>query len=344
MAIEQADWKDILEVLHETEKIWSVGLSKDHYQRYIFQQLNHPWGRRHFHYIVCRKNERIVASCKFYDLLYTARGKTYRFAGLGAIYTKEAFRGKGYATELMQHMISLAESDNLDGIILFSDIGAEFYQSFGFLEFGSANFSIELPISKDVEGFPNRKEPRHRHVSYFNHLGKHNIGFVERHYMRWLRTQPFGIVRTSDYWSYKVSEEEFLHHYSKLSWPQLWLISVDEDYAKAGYAIIEYGGTTLRVLELIGAQEAKIPLWQNIFKSAGQLGATRIRGWESLLRGLEPGFSIRNLVPEDIYPNFNEPVRYSERDWGRPMILPLNPETEKWTQAFPCPILELDHL
>ena len=37
-------------------------------------------------------------------------------------------------------------------------------------------------------------------------------------------------------------------------------------------------------------------------------------------------------------------LEFSERAWGAPMLLPLNPILEDWLDNNPCPLLELDHL
>jgi len=239
-------------------------------------------------------------------------------------------------------IIRIAATKQSDGIILFSDIDPLFYKSFGFQELGGTDFSITLSKSDHLAKDTIAADTTVGDVS-LEDIGEHHIPFLEQQYSRWLRTQPFGVVRTCEYWGYKLQKEKFMHNYSRLSWPRLRLISVKQNYFNAGYAIIEYGGKTLRILELIGTESAKSSLWQNIFRHAYELGAERIQGWVSVLYGPKPGFSLRALA-QNVYPTCNSQVKYRQRHWGRPMILPRHASTVEWLSTAPCPILELDHL
>lgn len=345
MAIEQADWKDILEILRETCRIWSVGLPKDLFYDSVLRQMTHPWGRRNYRYMVYRENGKIVSSLKLYQLHFSSRGQCYKFAGIGALYTQESCRSRGYASDLLKEIIRIAATKQLDGIILFSDIDPSFYKSFGFQELGGTDFSI--PLSKLSKSAHLVKDAIAADTTFgdvsLENIGEHHIPFLEQQYSRWLAAQPFGVVRTSEYWRYKLQKEEFMHNYSRLCWPRLRLISVKQNYFNAGYAIIEYGGRTLRILELIGAESARTSLWQNIFQHGYELGAERIQGWISVLSGIEPGFSLSALA-QNVYPSSDPKLKYIQRHWGRPMILPRHASTVDWLSTFPCPILELDHL
>lgn len=170
------------------------------------------------------------------------------------------------------------------------------------------------------------------------------IDFVTRHYRRWLRKQPFGFDRSSLYFHFKIMRENFLAQHSALSWPRLELVSIEHANA-AGYAIIEYGGRVVRILELIGDENSRRLLWKAVIARAQDLDAVRISGWESVLTDLQPGFTLNQFATIDSSVRDNlESLGYAEKQKGRTMILPFKEELEEWMTVCPCPVLELDHL
>ncbi|HEY9715775.1 MAG TPA: hypothetical protein V6C72_20040, partial [Chroococcales cyanobacterium] len=109
-----------------------------------------------------------------------------------------------------------------------------------------------------------------------------------------------------------------------------------------GYAIIEQGGATLRVLEVIGSERAQVSIWGELLTRAVKVGAKRIRGWEGLVRNFAPSYLLKPAIPRDLV-NLFDSVHSGEREWGIPMILPLRSDLEGLSVEFPCPLLELDH-
>ena len=71
-------------------------------------------------------------------------GKTYRLIQLGTVMTDPDYRGKGYAREIMERIMSDYE-DKVDGMYLFAnDSVVDFYPKFGF------KTGTEYQYSKDV--------------------------------------------------------------------------------------------------------------------------------------------------------------------------------------------------
>lgn len=327
--LDTADWSDILEVLHETFQIWSPGLDRQTYYHYIWRQVSHPWARKHYRFLVYRQGGKPVASLKLYSVDLIRRSSVYHFAGLGALYTQESFRSLGYASRLLAETIERSRSDGCAGLVLFSDIGPNFYGKFGFQALGCNDFLVSMPDAP-AEKLPSLPEPE---LASFLALQPQvcpveleHIDWLERHYRQWLRRQPFGFARSDQYWSFKLSRELYLNQESRWSWPRIEVVSVGSGPLDAGYALIEYSARTLRILEIIGPEASRTLAWQNLFSLALKRGARRIRAWEGL------------------YPEGARHLKLSPREWGCPMILPLRKEVESWVDIRPCPILELDYL
>ncbi len=326
MPIEVAEWREILRVLRETCKIWSPGLDRSHYNLYISRQLGHPWARKNYRFFVYKVKGAIVASCKLYTMELRARSRGYKFAGVAAVYTMEAHRGLGYASRLIEEVIELAGREGFAGLYLFSDIGAEFYERLGFSLAGNREFRIELPdegAGDRLLGEAGGGEATAPLEQLTFPAEPACIPFLDRHYQRWLARQPLGVGRSPEYWSYKISRELYLHRHSSWSWPAL---EVTTTGAGDGYALMEHGSGTLRVLEVVGTAEAVPQLWRQLLVIALARKSRRLRGWESVLPPVLSGAPL------------------NERSWGWPMILPLAAEASGWFRLDPCPLLELDHL
>ncbi|MBS1954017.1 MAG: GNAT family N-acetyltransferase [Cyanobacteria bacterium SZAS-4] len=336
MTIALAEWSDILTVLHETYDLWSPGLRKDEYQEYIWRQMNEPWARRNYKFFVLKKDAKVVCSCKLYTVSLSRKGKRYQIGGLGAIYTMKKARGNGYASEIIREVVEYCFNNSYDGTILFSDIDPLFYERLGFIEFGSADFGAHLPKNQLISEY----EP-------------HAVTYVEASdvpemisiYAKWLRTQPFGFHRSELYLKYKLGRERYLADHSTLAWPRLEITYAEENGTKTGYALTERGGHNLRVLELVGSEQARRQLWSKLVENAIAQRMHKLRGWESVATDLFPGFRLEKILnDESTQGRTFAPLTYSQRTWGRPMFMPFLDELDDLFEYFPCPILELDHL
>lgn len=336
----------VLKILKETHRIWSGGLTFYAYLDYLERQTSSPWGRRNLSMRALQMPgatglaEGIVTSCKTYNLTLRARSlagqpRHLNFVGLGAIYTPEAHRGKGYARTLLDLLKEEAWAQGRDGMLLFSDIGSDFYGSCGFLEMSAATFTLEINADGRVNAGAYQVES----------LSDFPAGTLSRHYRRWLARERLAVERDEAYFNYKIMKEGYLHSHSQLSWPGL-LVMTGADLK--GYAILEAGGATVRILEIIAEEPRQF--FKAILHFAMSRKARRIRGWESVLADLAPGFDLKRCLLSYLQKDGRgiKDFYFEERSWGCPMILPLNPgleaELADWCNFSPCPILELDHL
>ncbi len=322
---------DTMPVFRATHKIWSAGLCLRDYLSYNESQQKSIWGKRNLSLTGIKdKSGAVVTSCKLYQLNLLGRGKEYRFYGLGAVYTRVQNRHQGLASDLIEELVEQALVQDIDGLLLYSDIGADFYNSHGFYPCSAASFTLYLPGDLAVHQSPSYET---------SPLKDSDIDFLQRHYQQWLARQPFGVLRDQYYWRYKINKEAYLSSHSRLSWPTLLCLKVPDK----GYAILEKGGATLRLLE-IGAIDQQT-LWHCILDFAIKAQVKRLRGWEGVLAELAPSFALDRYLKERFIKSKSAlKLEFSERAWGAPMILPLNPMVEEWLDNNPCPLLELDHL
>src|SRR5579883_56154 len=219
--LEVAEWREIQNILKETFDIWSPGLTRDKYLEFIWQQMQHPWTRGNYRYLMIRANQRAstpLASMKFYRINMSARGRTYPFAGFGAIYTRQDVRKEGLGTELINLCIKKAREEGCFGVLLFSDIDPKFYSRFGFQDMSNQKFFLALADDAKEADDPEESGDPTTTRSFLD-TTPDTIDFLTRHYQRWLRGRPFGVERSSIYFHFKIFRENFLAENSRLSWP-----------------------------------------------------------------------------------------------------------------------------
>jgi len=337
MTLSEIRDSEILHVLHETYELWSAGLSRPDYLDYNQFQRSHNWGRRHMKFLALKHGGEIAAGCKSYEIEVLSRGMIYKFFGIGAMYSRKKFRGQGFGDRFLDDYVKYAQSEKAAGVLLFSDIGPAFYERHGFQELSSIDFSMDLKLAQwQGEATDYEVEP----------LGPDHVDYLDRYHGRWLCSRPYGVTRDAQYWQYKIAKENFLHLNSNLSWPRLQLLKLkDENQSKGGYCIYEVGGSAMRALEIVGGSGGAEKIWSALLTQAATLQIRKLRGWEGNLREISPGFNLKSFLGgENFQADFNGQINYSERDWGRAMMLPLDIEVEDWFENFPCPLMELDHL
>lgn len=349
MLLQVAQWNDILPILRDNFSIWSRGMSRSQYHAFLCSQLKDRWLRRHFRYLVYKVDDNIAASCKIYELDFVVKGQTLNFACISAVYSQIGLRFMGFAKRMLYSVIDDCKRRGVDGLILFSAIDKNFYETFGFTEIGGYDLLIYLPENETdfTEAGAFSIDEAARLCGFDLEISKDRITQLARYHRRWLSRQPYGIERTEDYFSFKFAREKFLTEHSRLNRPQLKVLSCSLSKGEIAYAIIEIAGEIMRVLEVVGSESGRGETWSKLFDLAKALKLRFIRGWEALLIDCAPGFTSFVSMPQ-YEDKFGKPkIVCYERDWGKPMILPISGTAERLSEVFlstfPCPLLELDH-
>lgn len=131
-------------ILEATYPIWNEGLTSDGYARWNTVQLRTPWGAGHLRRVALVDGDDLLASAKWYDLDVMLDGKSLRVLGIGAVFTPAHHRGQGHAADLMYQMMSEATSTGYDAAVLFSEIGAEYYERMGFTAIARETSTLEV--------------------------------------------------------------------------------------------------------------------------------------------------------------------------------------------------------
>jgi len=122
----------VREVLPHSAPLWAGERSFEEYTAELRATAGSAWGRRRFRTLGLWVEDRLVASCKRYDRTLRCGERRFRAAGIGAVFTPPALRGRGYATALLGALLDAERAAGTALAYLFSDIGPRFYEHLGF--------------------------------------------------------------------------------------------------------------------------------------------------------------------------------------------------------------------
>jgi GNAT superfamily N-acetyltransferase len=120
------------QILDETYPIWGEGLTRAAYGQWNEAQRRTDWGQAALRRVALVEDGVLLASAKRYDFAAPLGGRPVRVLGIGAVFTPPARRGKGYGRAIVEAMIEDAGARGVDCALLFSEIGAPFYEAMGF--------------------------------------------------------------------------------------------------------------------------------------------------------------------------------------------------------------------
>ena len=141
------------QILSETYEIWHQDLSRAAYGRWYAAQIATAWGGGHLHLLALVDRDEVLASAKLYLFDATLDARPIRVAGIGAVFTPPARRGRGAARALMDHVLERAAADGADLALLFSEIGPGYYARLGFLAIATTDRRLRVAES-DRRGAP----------------------------------------------------------------------------------------------------------------------------------------------------------------------------------------------
>jgi GNAT superfamily N-acetyltransferase len=132
----------VREVLPRTAPLWAGARSFDHYVAEFRATASCGWGKRRFRILGLRVGGELVASLKRYDRELRCGERSYRAAGIGAVFTPPLLRGRGYATALIAAFLDAERANGTDLAYLFSDVHPAFYSRLGFVALPSRTFAL----------------------------------------------------------------------------------------------------------------------------------------------------------------------------------------------------------
>jgi predicted N-acetyltransferase YhbS len=127
----------VRDVLPHSAAMWSGSRSYDEYVDDFRRLSESGFGKRRFRTLGFVADGAIVTSCKRYQRELRCGERVLRAAGIGAVFTPDEHRGRGYATAFLGALLDAERAAGTDLVFLFSDIHPAFYERLGFVRLPS---------------------------------------------------------------------------------------------------------------------------------------------------------------------------------------------------------------
>lgn len=130
------------DVLPHSSSLWAGSRSLQEYVADFHAVAGSAYGRRRFRTIGLRVDGTVVVSCKRYEREFRCGDRSLRAVGIGALFTPQELRGRGYASALIGTLLDTERDAGTDVAYLFSDIAPTFYERLGFVALPSRSISL----------------------------------------------------------------------------------------------------------------------------------------------------------------------------------------------------------
>ncbi len=134
-------------ILDDTYAIWNDGLTRPAYGRFYAAQVATAWGRAHLGRLALVDGGELLASAKLYAFDAVLDGQPIKIAGIGAVFTSPANRGRGAARDLIERLLERAAVEGADLALLFSEIGPDYYARLGFTPIATVDRRLRVTES-----------------------------------------------------------------------------------------------------------------------------------------------------------------------------------------------------
>ena len=141
----------VREVLPETHELWGGKRTFESYAEDFRGMADSAYLKRRRFVVGLYVDEVLVCSCKLYDREIRWGHKTLRATGIGAVFTPELLRGRGYASVMLGALLDEERDAGRDLAFLFSDIHPVFYERLGFIALPSRLLTLR---ATSLDGSP----------------------------------------------------------------------------------------------------------------------------------------------------------------------------------------------
>jgi len=180
-------------VLRESHALWGAGLSVADYVAMWEELSDSRWGRSWYSWRALVDDDgRVLSSLKLYRPELRLGPTTGRIAAIGAVFTPRALRRLGHAARLIRECLEEAARRGDHAALLFTDIGTEYYRTFGFtpLPCEDALGTIPAAAARPPAGVTLRA------------MTEDDLGAVARAHAAAVAPRPIAVVRDRDHWEF----------------------------------------------------------------------------------------------------------------------------------------------
>jgi GNAT superfamily N-acetyltransferase len=259
------------QVLDGTYPIWNEGITRQAYARWNQAQMATPWGREHLRRVALVEREQLLSSAKEYRFRAHVGGHPVSVLGIGAVFTPEERRGRGYARALVDALVAHGRAEGCDVALLFSEIGAAYYERMG--------FRVLPRVVCDLEVL---RGPRGAPATLVRSGEPADFDTIADIAARYREGASFALDRTADLIAFGVARRRLLAGLGPPGLRDLEFFVAEEAHRAVAYVVLTRGPAGL-VLEDCGDRDpagARIgAILQVLAARQPAEPATRLRGW-----------------------------------------------------------------
>ncbi len=133
-------------VLPLSATLWAGRRNLRTYVAQTLEIAQGTYGKRYYRTLGLYDGSELVASCKRYERSIRVGARRLRVFGIGAVFTPEPLRGRGYASAMLAMALDAGRSEGFDAAYLFSDIRPRFYEELGFRRQPSRSIALRADM------------------------------------------------------------------------------------------------------------------------------------------------------------------------------------------------------
>ncbi len=126
--------------------LWGGGLELPLFDLYQQRLVRAPESERRYELAGLYVDGRPVSAMKIYRLAARLEGTPLELRGIGAVFTPPSERRQGFAHQMLSIALRRFASEGVDGALLFSDIGARYYERLGFRAMESLDCTLDASL------------------------------------------------------------------------------------------------------------------------------------------------------------------------------------------------------
>ena len=283
MLIRDAAMEQVEEVLRESHEAWGAGMGLQDYIGLNRELLGTPWAREHYRFLIGLDGDgRIASGMKLYSLRGELEGRPIRIAGVGAVFTPRAQRGRGHAKALVEAAAGRARAEGHDLALLFSEIGSAYYERLGFRALPSQEAACMafLPVPWPKEpSWVGRDDP-FAAVEGLRLFRSEDVDALAGLHEEATRGQRFRLQRDRPRWEHLLLQADMESRLRRDGADHRWV--VERGGVARAYLILKEGRGRLLWKEhgaRPGDEEALVDLFWSALALARRLGVGRIDAW-----------------------------------------------------------------
>jgi predicted N-acetyltransferase YhbS len=306
MRIHDADRAQMEALLRESHAVWGEGMSVEDYLAFNLEQKGTAWARERYRFLVGTDDAgAVTCGMKLYSFPGEIDGRQVLVAGVGAVFTLPAHRGRGLAAELVDAALTRARLRGHDAALLMSEIGGGYYARLGFralpaLEAGCLPF-LPVPWAGEPEWLRRGTAPAA--IDGLRPLGSGDLDQLVAIHDEATRGQRLRIQRDRAAWEQTLLRLSLGHRLRQDGDDHLWV--VERAGQVLAYVVLKEAPAALQWKEhgaRLGSEEVLADLFWAALAHARVMGVNRLDAWH-----LPAVVTTRRLYPVAIRPQ-RDPV------------------------------------